>query len=60
MSNFLISFILAAGAGALVYSQIGKRVGYGNTQRVWILVISTFLIVLILLLITFTWVIHFK
>jgi len=60
MSNFYISFILAAGVGALVYSQIGKKMGYSNAKRVWTLVLATFLVALIVLMITFTWVIHFK
>ena len=53
MSAFLISFILASGAGAFAYSKLGKRVGYGNSAGVWqlvgILFVITFIIVFILL-----------
>lgn len=53
MSPFLISFILGAGAGALAYSKLGQRVGYGNSTDVWKLVgiafVLTFIIVYILL-----------
>lgn len=53
MSPFLISFILAAGAGAFAYSKLGQRVGYGNSAGVWQLVgiffVLTFIVVFILL-----------
>lgn len=58
MSNLLIALIFSAGAGALVYSQIGKRLGYSNTKRVWTLVLATFAIVFIMLIITFTFLVH--
>ena len=38
MGTFLTAVILAAGVGALIYSQLGKRVGYGNGKQVWTLV----------------------
>ncbi len=42
MNNFLISLFIAAGVSALVYSQIGKRIGYGNSKNVWTMVAVSF------------------
>jgi len=60
MSPIMLSIILSAGVGALVYSQIGKRIGYGNTQRVWTLVLGAFVFAFIILMLTFTYVVHIK
>ena len=38
MGTFLTALMLSAGIAGLVYSQLGKRVGYGNGQQVWTLV----------------------
>ncbi len=43
MSNNIFSLIIASGAAAFVYTQMGKRIGYGNTSRVWIMVAVTLL-----------------
>ena len=34
----MYSVFFGAGAAALAYSQLGKRVGYGNSQNVWTIV----------------------
>lgn len=39
MTNFIFALMLGAGLGALVYSFIGKQIGYGNPQTVWTIVI---------------------
>lgn len=44
MSKNLIAFIFAAGAAALCYNYMGKRIGYGNTRRVWTVTISVFVV----------------
>lgn len=53
MGNGLLSLFVAAGVAAFVYSKMGRRVGYGNSQNVWTLVgvsfALTFLVVFILL-----------
>jgi len=60
MSPLILAIIFSAGVGALVYSQIGKRIGYSNTQRVWTLVGGSFVLAFIILMITFTYVVHIK
>ena len=42
MSNALLSLFLAAGIAGLVYSKMGRRVGYGNAGNVWTLVALSF------------------
>jgi hypothetical protein len=42
--NFLISIFFGAGVAAFAYSKLGRRVGYGNQQSVWIIVGVTFVI----------------
>ncbi|CAN5125963.1 hypothetical protein BH09PAT3_BH09PAT3_3920 [soil metagenome] len=53
MGNFLTSLFVAAGVAALSYSKLGKRVGYGNGNQVWMLVgiafVLSFAIIFILL-----------
>jgi len=53
MNNFLIALMLAAGIATLVYTKMGRRMGYGNSGSVWTLVgmsfAISFLIVFIML-----------
>ena len=35
MGSVLVAFILAAGAATFIYSKMGQRIGYSNTQQVW-------------------------
>lgn len=39
--------MLAAGAGALMYSKFGPRLGYGNQQNVWLVTGIAFVFVFI-------------
>lgn len=36
--DLMYSLFFGAGIAALAYSQLGKRVGYGNSQNVWTIV----------------------
>lgn len=45
MSDVWISLFMAAGVAAWVYSKMGRRVGYGNSQNVWTLVGVSFVLV---------------
>ena len=41
---FLYSLFFGAGVAAFVYSKMGRRVGYGNTQNVTTIVLITFVL----------------
>lgn len=58
MSKNLIALILAAGAAALAYSVLGKRVGYSNSSRVWVVTGSVFVLGYIIIITALVWVIH--
>ena len=60
MSKNLIALIFAAGLGALTYSQLGKRIGYSDTKRVWTIIGIVFVLAYIVILMTLTWVIPVK
>ena len=47
MGSGLVALFLAAGVAGFVYSKMGRRVGYGNSQNVWTLVAVTFVLVFI-------------
>ncbi|HPG37527.1 hypothetical protein KC976_02800 [Candidatus Saccharibacteria bacterium] len=47
MGSVLVAFILAAGAATFIYSKMGQRIGYSNTQQVWALVAAVFFLVFI-------------
>jgi hypothetical protein len=38
MSNLLYSIFFGAGVAAFAYSKLGRRIGYGNSQNVWVTV----------------------
>ncbi|HVC36193.1 MAG TPA: hypothetical protein VNE40_01975 [Candidatus Dormibacteraeota bacterium] len=57
MTDTLTSLFIAAGAAAWVYSKMGRRVGYGNSQRVWTLVGAIFVVVFIVIWTLLRWVI---
>lgn len=44
MTNILFAAMLGAGLAALVYSQLGKQIGYGNPRSVWTIVGVSFVI----------------
>lgn len=50
MSNVLVAFFMAAGVAAFAYSRLGRRVGYGNSQKVWVIVAISFVITFIVVL----------
>ena len=54
MSNTFISLIFAAGAGLVVYSIVGKRLGYSNTGRVWSVVLAVAIFAYIVVYLTIT------
>jgi hypothetical protein len=41
---FLFSLFFAAGVAGFVYSKMGQRLGYGNSQNVWVTVGVVFVI----------------
>jgi len=44
----LYSIFFGAGVAAVAYTQLGKRVGYGNSQKVWLIVGVVFVLVTII------------
>jgi hypothetical protein len=42
--DFLFSVFFGAGVAAFAYTKMGKRVGYGNQERVWLIVGVAFVI----------------
>lgn len=42
--NLLYSIFFGAGVAAVAYTTLGRRVGYGNSQNVWIIVGVVFLL----------------
>ena len=42
--DFLYSLFFGAGVAGFVYSKLGRRIGYGNTQNVWVVVGACFVI----------------
>lgn len=60
MNSNLISLVIGIAAGAVVYTFVGKRIGYGNTRRVWTAVGLVFIVAYIIVLLTLTQVVHYK
>lgn len=58
MNSNLIALVLAAGLAGLTYHYIGRRLGYSNTKRVWIVTGSVFVAGYLILIITLTQVAH--
>lgn len=50
MSNVLISLMMAAGVATFVYTKMGPRLGYGNSQNVWLVVGVSFVLVFLVLI----------
>ena len=42
--DFLYALFFGAGAAAFAYTRMGRRVGYGNAQNVWIIVGAVFVL----------------
>ncbi|MDB5175802.1 MAG: hypothetical protein JWM81_660 [Candidatus Saccharibacteria bacterium] len=51
MSNALISLFLAAGGAAFTYAKMGPRLGYGNSQNVWMLVGIVFALIFVVFMV---------
>ena len=60
MSPLFISLFFGAGVAGFFYSKLGRRVGYGNAQSVWLIVGATFLIATVVGYTLMVWVFHFK
>lgn len=45
--NLLYAVFFGAGVAGFVYSRMGRRLGYGNPQGVWLVVGVTFVLVTI-------------
>jgi hypothetical protein len=48
--DFLYSIFFGAGVAAFTYSKMGRRVGYGNTANVWLIIGVVFVITTIFFL----------
>jgi hypothetical protein len=46
--NFLYAIFFGAGMAGFVYSRMGRRIGYGNSQNVWVVVGVTFVLTTII------------
>jgi hypothetical protein len=44
MSNLLYSLFFGAGVSAIAYTYLGRRVGYSNTQNIWVMVAIIFVL----------------
>jgi len=60
MSSNELAVIFAAGVALVVYVTLGKRLGYGNTKLVWTVVGATFVVAYIIMIITFSSIVHVK
>lgn len=58
--NFMYSFFFALGVSGFAYTKMGRRVGYGNAQSVWVLVGIAFAISLIFFYTLTTYVLHLQ
>ena len=56
--NFFISLCFAFGAAGFIYSKMGRRLGYSNTQNVWITVGVAFVIAFLVAYSVVAWVLH--
>ena len=44
MSSTLVALMFAAGVAGWMYSKMGRRLGYGNTQNVTVIVLASFVV----------------
>lgn len=59
MSPLIISLMLGAGSAAFMYSWFGPRLGYGNSQNVWLVTGISFVFVFLVFYILLNFVIEF-
>lgn len=59
MNNALYSLYFGLGVAALVYSRLGRHIGYGNAKNVWIITGIALFMALFFAYSFLTWVIHF-
>jgi hypothetical protein len=45
--TLLYALFFGAGAAAFMYTKMGRRIGYGNSQNVWMVVGITFVLITI-------------
>ena len=50
--------MLAAGVAGFVYSKAGPRLGYGNTQNIWLITGISFVFVFLVVIILLKFLIH--
>lgn len=50
--DFLYSVFFGAGVASFVYTRMGRRVGYGNSQNVWLIVGVAFVLTTIFFYVT--------
>jgi len=58
MTKLTISLILAAGVAAFVYSKMGKRIGYTNTKKLWMVIAASFIVAFGIIILTISLFIH--
>ncbi|HSX36706.1 MAG TPA: hypothetical protein VLG13_01120 [Patescibacteria group bacterium] len=58
MSNVVIALFMAAGVAGWTYSKMGRRLGYSNTQSVWLIVGVAFALVFVFFITLLHYVIH--
>ena len=56
--NTLIALFFAAGVAGFVYTKMGRRLGYSNTQNVWITVGVSFVISFVIFYSILAWFLH--
>ena len=56
--NLLYSIFFGAGVAGFAYTYLGRRVGYGNTQNVWLVVGVAFVMATAVFYTIFTYFLH--
>jgi hypothetical protein len=50
MSDTLVALIIAAGASGITYSKIGRRLGYGNSGKLWMIIALAFVLTFVIMI----------
>ena len=56
--NSLFSLFFAAGVAGFAYTKLGRRVGYGNTQNVFVICAVIFVLAFIVFWTLLTYILH--